>query len=44
MVLNLLVVWFGLNCDSDCLNEGLSKHQEMGFTPVRKVLQSNDDT
>ena len=26
------------------INQGLSKHQEMGFTPVMKVLQSNEGT
>ena len=26
------------------LNQGLSKHQEMGFTPVTKMLQSNEGT
>ena len=26
------------------LDQGLSKHQEMGFTPMTKVLQSNEGT
>ena len=26
------------------LDQGLSKHQEMGFNPVTKVLQSNEGT
>ena len=26
------------------LDQGLSKHQEMSFTPVTKVLQSNEGT
>ena len=26
------------------LHQGRSKHQEMGFTPVTKVLQSNEGT
>ena len=29
---------------STSLNQGLSKHQEMSFTSVTKVLQSNEGT
>ena len=32
-----------MGCQDD-LDQGLSKHQEMGFTPVTKVLQSNEGT
>ena len=35
---------FRRSYSSDQLNQGLSKHQEIGFTLVTEVLQSNEGT